>query len=53
MYITCEECPFFNMVDFNPVEGTEVYDCTVSTPEDAAMMGMWCKHFEERENLET
>lgn len=54
MYLKCEQCPFWGIVDINPELATERYDCTVSNIEDADMISdeMWCQHYEDKENVE-
>lgn len=54
-YLRCDQCPFWNMVDVNPRTKEEVWDCTVSTLEEADMISneMWCQHkYDDMENLE-
>lgn len=54
-YLKCDVCPFWNIVDFNSETKEDIWDCTVSTPEEADLIGdeMWCMHkYDDKEKLE-
>ena len=52
-YMKCDVCPFCVIVDYDPGTKEYIWDCTVSTSEQAELIpfSMWCCHKFDKEYL--